>query len=45
MYNSGNSGVANIDKRGGDLYIHIFVCTDLENNRFQKKLIMQKTNI
>jgi hypothetical protein len=29
---------------GGD-HIHIFVFTDLKNNRFQKKLIMQNTNI
>jgi hypothetical protein len=26
-------------------HIHIFVFTDLKNNRFQKKLIMQNTNI
>jgi hypothetical protein len=25
--------------------IHIFVCTDCKNNRFQKKLIGQNTNI
>ena len=32
-----------IDKWGD--HIHIFVFTDLKNNRFQKKLIMQNTNI
>jgi hypothetical protein len=26
-------------------HIHIFVFTDLKNNRFQKKLIMQNKNI
>ena len=30
---------------GGGGNIHIFVFTDLKNNRFQKKLIMQNTNI
>ena len=30
---------------GGGGNIHIFMFTDLENNRFQKKLIMQNTNI
>jgi hypothetical protein len=30
--------------RTGD-HIHIFVFTDLKNNRFQNKLIMQNTNI
>jgi hypothetical protein len=37
----------NIDNwgRGGGADIHIFVCTDCKNNRFQKKLIGQNTNI
>ena len=26
-------------------HIHIFVCTDCKNNRFQKKLIVQNTSI
>ena len=30
---------------GGGANIHIFVFTDLKNNRFQKKLIMPNTNI
>ncbi len=30
---------------GGGSNIHIFVFTDIKNNRFQKKLIMQNTNI
>jgi hypothetical protein len=29
----------------GGADIHIFVCTDCKNNRFQKKLIGQNTNI
>ena len=29
----------------GGANIHIFVFTDLKNNRFQKKLIMQNMNI
>ena len=33
-----------LDKWGGD-HIHIFVFRDLKNNQFQKKLIMQNTNI
>jgi hypothetical protein len=32
-----------IDKWGD--HIHIFVFTDLKNNRFQKKVTMQNTNI
>jgi hypothetical protein len=36
-----------IDKLGGGGggHIHMFVFTDLKNNRFQNKLIMQNTNI
>ena len=30
---------------GGGAHIHIFVFTDHKNNRFQKKLITQNTNI
>ena len=30
---------------GGGADIHIFVFTDCKNNRFQKKLIGQNTNI
>ena len=30
---------------GGGANIHTFVFTNLENNRFQKKLITQNTNI
>ena len=30
---------------GGGADIHIFVFTDHKNNRFQKKLITQNTNI
>ena len=30
---------------GGGVHIHIFVLTDRKNNRFQKKLMMQNTNI
>ena len=32
---------------GGEeaIYIHIFVFTNLKNNRFQNNLIMQNTNI
>jgi hypothetical protein len=33
------------DNGGGGAHIHIFVFTDHKNNRFQKKLIMQNTNI
>ena len=33
-----------LDKWGGG-HIHIFVFTDRKNNQFQKKLIMQNTNI
>ena len=33
------------DNWGGGAHIHIFVFTDHKNNRFQKKLIMQNTNI
>ena len=29
----------------GGAHIHIFVCTDCKNNRFQKKLMMHNTNI
>jgi hypothetical protein len=36
---------AGISIIGGGADIHIFVCTDCENNRFQKKLIGQNTNI
>ena len=38
------SGVAN-SVIGGGAYIHIFMFTDHKNNRFQKKLVMQNTNI
>ncbi len=34
-----------IDKGGGGGHYHIFVFTDLKNNRFEKKLIMQNRNI
>jgi hypothetical protein len=34
-----------LDKWGGGDHIHIFVFTDLKNNQFQKKLIMQNTNV
>ncbi len=34
-----------IDNWGGGGNIHVFVFTDLKNNRFQQKLIMQNTNI
>ena len=37
------SGVVKLDNWGG--HIHIFVFTDHKNNRFQKKLIVQNTNI
>jgi hypothetical protein len=30
---------------GGGGHIHIFLFTDRKNNQFQKKLIMQNTNI
>ena len=30
---------------GGGAHIHIFVFADHKNNRFQKKLIVQNTNI
>ena len=33
------------DNLGGGAHIHIFVFTDHKNNRFQKKLITQNTNI
>ena len=33
------------DNWGGGAHIHIFVFTDHKNNRFQKKLITQNTNI
>ena len=40
------SGVAKSIIRGGvGDHIHIFVFTDLQNNRLQKKLVMQNTNI
>jgi hypothetical protein len=35
----------NIDNWGVGADIHIFVFTDCKNNRFQKKLIGQNTNI
>ena len=40
-----DSGVGRSIIGGGGGNIHIFVFTDLKNNRFQKKLIMQNTNI
>ena len=36
---------AGISIIGGGADIHIFVFTDCKNNRFQKKLIGQNTNI
>ena len=38
-----NSGVARSIIEG--VHIHIFVFTDRKNNRFQKRLITQNTNI
>ena len=35
----------NLGGGGGGAHIHIFVFTDHKNNRFQKKLITQNTNI
>ena len=34
-----------LDNWGGGAHIHIFVLTDHKNNRFQKKLKTQNTNI
>jgi hypothetical protein len=49
IYRYVRKGVASIGVErsisGGGGDIHIFVFTDLKNNRFQKKLIMQNTNI
>jgi hypothetical protein len=39
-----NSGAASSIIGGGAGNIHIFVFTDLNNNRFQNKLIMQNTS-
>ena len=39
------SAVASSIIFGGGAHIHIFVFTDHKNNRFQKKLITQNTNI
>ncbi len=39
------SGVAGSIIGGGGGHIHIFVFTDLKNNLFQKKIIMQNTNV
>ena len=44
-YTRNISAVASSIMGGGGAHIHIFVFTDHKNNRFQKKLITQNTNI
>ena len=38
-------GRSKLDNWGGGTHIHIYVFTHHKNNRFQKKLIVQNTNI
>ena len=40
-----NQGRSKLDNWGGGADIHIYVFTHHKNNRFQKKLIVQNTNI